>query len=123
MKYTNRTCNQCGVRNPQPEMIKKIVYTETGRSRKGVSAATGLGLFVGHKGSANAVKTWFFNSGQRTYQRKKQVWMCKPCSGYKQSRPKGFFGILFSIIMMFVYFVALAFVFMVGIDFFSNLLN
>jgi hypothetical protein len=80
-KYTTRTCHSCGIRKPQPEMHKETVYVESGRSRSGVSGATGIGLFLGDKKSTDAVNRWLFNSGQRTYQRKKEVWVCSKCGG------------------------------------------
>lgn len=75
-KYANRTCHHCGARRPQPEMRKEITYVESGRSRAGVSTRTGLGFLLGEKKSTNSVVRWMFNTNQRTYQRKKEVWVC-----------------------------------------------
>ena len=77
--YVNRTCHSCGIRKPQPEMYRETVYVESGRSRSGLSARTGIGLLLGDRKSANAVNRWMFNTGQRTYQRKKEVWVCGRC--------------------------------------------
>lgn len=79
-RYTNRTCTQCGIRKPQPEMVQKETYVETGRSKSGVSKATWLGMALGDKKSANSVNRWLFNTNQRTYQRKKLVWLCSSCA-------------------------------------------
>lgn len=78
--YTNRTCTNCGIRKPQPQMVSKEIYVETGKSKAGVSGATFLGSGFGDKKSQRAVNSWLFNSGQRTYKRKKTVWMCPPCA-------------------------------------------
>jgi hypothetical protein len=88
MTYTNRTCSQCGIRKPQPDMYSKEVYTETGNSKTGVSGATWIGFVLGDKKSTKSVGSWFFNSGQRTYRRKKTVWVCGPCGGYGISNRK-----------------------------------
>lgn len=86
--YTNRTCSQCGIRKPQPEMYKKEIYTETGNSKTGVSGATWVGFALGNKKSTRSVGSWLFNSGQRTYRRKKTVWLCGSCGGYGSSKRK-----------------------------------
>lgn len=79
--YANRICTNCGVRKPQPQMYQQEVYVETGKSQTGVSAATWVGVFSGDKKSGNQFRSWLFNSGQRTYKRKKKVWLCGICSG------------------------------------------
>ena len=79
--YTNKTCASCGIRKPQPEMYQKEVYAETGKSKTGISGATLVGTFFGDKKSGTQVRNWMFNSGQRTYKRKKVVWLCGSCSG------------------------------------------
>ena len=79
--YANKTCVNCGIRKPQPEMYQKEVYTETGKSKTGISGATLVGTFFGDKKSGTQVRNWMFNSGQRTYKRKKVVWLCGSCSG------------------------------------------
>lgn len=78
--YTNRTCHSCGIRKPQPQMNQSIIYDEVGKSTTGVSAATWIGLGLGDKKSTRSVGSWLFNSGQRTYKRKKTVWLCDSCS-------------------------------------------
>jgi hypothetical protein len=79
--YANKTCTNCGIRKPQPEMYQKEVYVETGKSKTGISGATLFGTFAGDKKSGTQVRNWLFNSGQRTYKRKKVVWLCGSCSG------------------------------------------
>lgn len=79
MTYTNRTCHECGIRKPQPQMVSKEIYVETGKSKTGVSGATFVGSMLGDKKSSNSIGSWLFNSGQRTYKRKRKVWLCSGC--------------------------------------------
>lgn len=79
IKYTNRTCYTCGARKPQPDMVRKEIYEETGKSNATISTATWLGVAVGDKASVRAVKRAGFNNGQRTYSRKKTIWVCRNC--------------------------------------------
>ena len=106
MTYAKRTCHSCGIRKPQPEMVRETVYNEVARSRPGVSAATGIGLFLGDKKSASWVQRWLFNSGQRTYQRKREVWMCRSC-GHREN--PGFFGTIMNIFGLIIIFSGLFF--------------
>ena len=86
--YTNRTCCKCGVRKPQPQMYQREIYVETAKSQAGISGATMFGVFAGDKKSGNQFRSWLFNSGQRTYKRKKQVWMCGVCAGVQKPAKK-----------------------------------
>ena len=79
IKYTNRTCHTCGARKPQPDMVRKEIYEETGKSNATISTATWIGVAVGDKASARAVKRAGFNNGERTYSRKKTIWVCRNC--------------------------------------------
>jgi hypothetical protein len=63
-------------------MHRETVYVETGRSRPGVSTRTGVGFLLGEQKSTNSVVRWMFNTNQRTYQRKREVWMCNRCGGH-----------------------------------------
>lgn len=83
-KYTNRTCSCCGIRKPQPQMYSRIEYTTTGRSKTSISGATILGAMFEDKRSINSIRSTLFNSGQRTYQRKRTVWYCGSCVPAKQ---------------------------------------
>ena len=103
--YANRTCFECGIRKPQPDMYKQEIYTETGKSKQGISAATFVGSFIfNNKKSDRALSTWLFNSGQRTYKRKKTVWLCARCSGHIFSdRGPIFNKIVFAVKIIFVF--------------------
>lgn len=92
VKYTNRTCDSCGARRPQPEMVRKEVYVETGKSKTTVSNDTYWGMAGGDKAAARAAKRALYNSGERTYTRKKTIWVCRNCrapsSNYVPPAPK-----------------------------------
>lgn len=79
VKYTNRTCHKCGAKRAQPLMIKKEIYEETGKSQTTVNGWTWFGVAAGDKASQRAINRAAFNSGQRTYSRKKTIWQCKNC--------------------------------------------
>jgi hypothetical protein len=63
-------------------MYREEIYVETGKSVAGVSGSTWLGLLLGDSKSVHSINRWIFNTNQRTYKRKKQVWMCYECAGY-----------------------------------------
>lgn len=84
-RYATRTCVNCGIRKPQPDMYQKETYVETGKSKAGVSKATFAGVLLGDQKSANSFNRWLFNTNQRTYKRKKTVWVCGSCKGKVKS--------------------------------------
>lgn len=91
MSYTKRTCVKCGFRDIQPRMRQREVYVESGRSKKGASGATFLGHLLGDKRSSRSINDWMFNNGQRTYFRKKQIWLCPSCvKTHKSGKPADF---------------------------------
>jgi hypothetical protein len=62
-------------------MFREETYIETGKSVAGVSGSTWFGVLLGDSKSVNSINRWIFNTNQRTYKRKKQVWVCGECSG------------------------------------------
>jgi hypothetical protein len=106
-RYAMKTCNHCGIRKPQPEMYRETIYVESGRSRTGVSTRTGIGFLLGEKKSTSTVTRWLFNSGQRTYQRKKEVWVCGSCGG------RGANGFFTKVGVFIGYFIALSVIILV----------
>jgi hypothetical protein len=104
-KYTTRTCTSCGIRKPQPEMVQKEIYAETGKSKAGVSGSTFIGMMLDDKKSQNAVNRWLFNTNQRTYKRKKNVWLCGNCSKKVNNEDDGILGILFLIAVVVILFL------------------
>lgn len=85
-RYTNRTCSDCGIRKPQPQMYQYETCVQVGKSKAGVSTSTIVGTFLGDKKSENAVNRWLFNTNQRNYKRKKTVWLCDSCIPAKYKR-------------------------------------
>lgn len=76
-------------------MYQKETYVETGKSKAGVSKATFAGVLLGDKKSTNSFNRWLFNTNQRTYKRKKLVWVCGSCKGkVKSGEEKSVFTIL-----------------------------
>ena len=80
-KYTNRTCVNCGIRRPQPEMYQKEIQVVTGKSKKTASGATVFGAFMGDEKSSKSIRDAIYNTNQRTYTRKRKVWVCPDCYG------------------------------------------
>lgn len=80
-KYAIRTCADCGIRNPQPQMNRKTVYVETGQSSARLTTGTLIGTFLGDKRSGRALNRAVLGNSSRTYKRKKQVWLCDNCVG------------------------------------------
>ena len=75
-KHANRTCHFCGLRAPQPEMRRTEIYAESGRSKSSVSGGTIIGAALGNKSATRSITRSIFNTGQRTYLRKREVWIC-----------------------------------------------
>lgn len=67
-------------------MHQREIYVEVAKSKRSISGATVAGFLfadpkssVGRK-SARAVGDSVFNTQQRTYKRKKMLWVCSDCS-------------------------------------------
>ncbi len=54
-------------------------YQEAGRGRATFSPMTVVGAAVGNKASWKAIERSVFNSGQRTFSRKRTIWACAAC--------------------------------------------
>lgn len=110
--YTNRTCYGCGIRKPQPQMYQKEIYVESGHSRSGVSKGTVLASLLGDKKANKQVYNSIWNLNQRTYQRKKSVWVCSSCRGKVRNKLgfwdtlRAIFNILVVLIIIFIVIVA-----------------
>lgn len=85
-QYTKRTCVNCGLRDIQPNMYQKEIYAESGRSKKGVTGSTVVGHLLGNEKSSRSIVDWLFNNNQRTYYRKRKVWLCGNCCGKVRSK-------------------------------------
>lgn len=85
-RHATRTCHFCGLKAPQPDMNRAEIYVETGRSKSSVSGGTLIGAALGHKSSMRSVSRSVFNTGQRTYMRKKQIWVCGGADCAREAR-------------------------------------
>lgn len=79
--YTNRTCYECGVKLPQPEMVRKEISYNSGSSNTGLAKRTIFGAVMGDKRAESSIGKWLFSPNKRVYKRKRTVWMCKSCAG------------------------------------------
>jgi hypothetical protein len=74
--HATRTCHYCGLRKPQPDMQRREIMVDTGRSRSSMSIATFIGAALGNRGSQRSILRTIFNSAGRKYQRRKDIWAC-----------------------------------------------
>lgn len=75
-QHARRTCHFCGVQAPQPEMIRKTIFVETGQSKASLSGATIIGAAAGSRSAGSSIVRTLFNTGARTYYRQREVWCC-----------------------------------------------
>lgn len=87
-QYTKRTCVNCGLRDIQPNMRQKEIYAQSGKSKKGFSGSTVVGSMLGNKKSSKSIADSILNNNQRTYYRKRKVWLCGNCYGEVKSDGK-----------------------------------
>ena len=78
-EYAKKTCNICGLRDIQPNMVRKEKKLKA-KSKRGVTWNEILGTAVGSKTSARALKKSLYGPPQRNYSTKRTVWMCNPCA-------------------------------------------
>ena len=60
-------------------MRQKEIYVEVAKSKQSVSAGTVAGALFGNKKSSRAIENSILNLNQRTYKRKKNIWLCSDC--------------------------------------------
>lgn len=77
--YANRTCCNCGVRAPQPEMKFVEVYREVGRGEASFNWRTVAGALLGSRVSGRAIERTVFSAGDRVIKRKVTLWSCPSC--------------------------------------------
>jgi hypothetical protein len=70
-------------------MRQKEVYGESGKSKKGFSGATVAGSILSNKKSSKTIADSLLNNNQRTYYRKRKVWLCDGCYNKVSSRKPG----------------------------------
>ena len=79
--YAIKSCNNCGIRKPQPEMERVEKEVVSGSSKTKLTSGNLLGAMAGSKTSERAVKRAILGNNKRQYKRKRTVWSCKECSG------------------------------------------
>ena len=81
-KYANKTCYECGVVKPQPDMRRVTTMVNSGQSNTGFSKRTFASLILtDDKKAEKDFQKWMFSPNKRVYKRKRTVWMCKSCAG------------------------------------------
>ena len=80
-EYAKRTCSNCGLKLPQPQMNQRIVSVQVARGKRGLSTREVVGTLVGSKKAKNSLFNWLFAPNVRNYTRKQKVWLCDDCAG------------------------------------------
>lgn len=81
-KFANKTCYECGVVNPQPQMKRVTTMVDSGQSNTGFSKRNiAAVIFTDDKRAKKKYDNYFFSPNKRVYKRKRTVWMCKSCAG------------------------------------------
>lgn len=80
MNYAVRTCNICGIRKPQPEMVRAKKRVEVAQSKRALSGREVAGFVLGSKKSTKSVHNWMLAPNKRSYTSTREVWMCKSCA-------------------------------------------
>ena len=88
-QYATRTCYFCGRRESQPYMSRRRIRTEVGRSQASISGSTAIGFFAGSKAAERAVERAVFRTSERTYTRKRDVWVCQEDLCHVQAKVAG----------------------------------
>ena len=86
-EYAKKTCNICGLRDIQPNMVRATKNVKVGSSKQAVTACTWLWAAAGNKSAENRVKKVFTANNKRTYTRKREVWMCEDCADDNNDEP------------------------------------
>ena len=81
-KYANKTCYECGVVKPQPDMRRVTTMVNSGQSNTGFSKRNlAAVVFTDDKRAKKQYDKFWTSPNKRTYKRKRTVWMCKSCAG------------------------------------------
>lgn len=81
-KYANKTCYECGVVKPQPDMRRVTTMVDSGQSNTGFSKRNlAAVIFTDDKRAKKKHDSYFLSPNKRVYKRKRTVWMCKSCAG------------------------------------------
>lgn len=103
--YAKKTCSQCGVVKPQPEMYQKKIAVKTGKSTSGFTASNYVGVMLGNKDAKRKFRQSLWSNNKRNYTRYKQVWLCNECD----SKHLGPFGTFCAKVIDLVFYVSIIF--------------
>ena len=81
MNYANKTCYDCGVKNPANMMERVNESYNSGRSDNTVTAGN-LAFAMVSDTAAKKVKRTVVANNRRSYTRNRSVWKCLDCSGH-----------------------------------------
>jgi hypothetical protein len=79
-EYAKKSCHDCGVKDIQPNMIRREIYLPGGTSKSQLDVGTWVGAAAGYKPSIKRVVNVFLVNNKRGYKRKRNVWLCKECA-------------------------------------------
>jgi len=80
-KYSNKTCNDCGIQKPANQMERVTESYNSGRSDNKVTAGN-LAWAAVSDTAAKKVKKTIVANNRRSYTRNRTVWKCMDCSGH-----------------------------------------
>ena len=93
-EYAKRTCSNCGLKLPQPQMNQRVVSLQVARGKRGLSNRELVGTLVGSKKARNSLLGWLFAPNVRNYTRKQKIWLCDECDGGNRRQSGGWFVLL-----------------------------
>lgn len=86
MSYAKKTCNICGIRKEQPDMVRSSKQVKSGSSNTGLTKRSIIGATFGNKKSQSAVGKWMLSPNKRNYTKTREVWMCHDCAGVNSKK-------------------------------------
>lgn len=99
-QYARRTCNKCGIKDIQPNMVQVEIEYNSGSSTTGVAGRTWVAAAAGDKRAQKKTQQFMTHPNKRVYKRRRKVWMCPECAKSHTApaefanQVKGFFVLL-----------------------------
>ena len=88
MSYAKKTCNLCGFRDIQPNMVRAKKNVKAYTSKDQIGVGTWIGWMAGEKSSIKRINKSLFANNKRKHTAHREVWMCPECAGVKVKRVK-----------------------------------
>jgi hypothetical protein len=81
-EYAKKTCNICGKRDIQPNMVRREKMVHRATSRSGINKRTLAAalLLPENKAAGRQFNKWLFANNVRHHSSKRTVWMCESCA-------------------------------------------